>query len=207
MRRLARAAAAGAARLTRTLPITKNPANPARNTRGTACIMYHLHSERAGARLQRSKATPRHTIPTPMPLIVIARRGKASHACKCTDVTAAHFFSKLQVPMEHSGAMSCSLKVDMEEAAKSLVSGTGHMNPNEENKDTTCIHTETDGVITDGHADHVHRCALANARNNPPRTHPNHRHTLRRSAGRLPAGSLRRCPARSDSRLCTGRTP
>jgi hypothetical protein len=41
--------------------------------------------------------------------------------------------------MEHSGAMSCSLKVDMEEAANSLVSCTGHWKPKDENTDTTCI--------------------------------------------------------------------
>ncbi len=46
--------------------------------------------------------------------------------------------SKLQEPMEHSGAISCSLKVDMDEAANSLVSCTGHWKPNEENTDTTC---------------------------------------------------------------------
>jgi hypothetical protein len=49
-----------------------------------------------------------------------------------------HFFSKLQVPMEHSGAMSCSLKVDIEEAANSLLSCTGHLKPNDEKRETTC---------------------------------------------------------------------
>ncbi len=45
--------------------------------------------------------------------------------------------------MEHSGAMSCSLKVDMDDAANSLVSCTGHWKPNDENTDTTC--TEATG--------------------------------------------------------------
>ena len=39
--------------------------------------------------------------------------------------------------MEHSGAISWSLKEVMEEAANSLVSCTGHLNPNDENTDTT----------------------------------------------------------------------
>ncbi len=39
--------------------------------------------------------------------------------------------------MEHSGAISWSLKDDMEEAANSLFSCTGHLNPNDENTDTT----------------------------------------------------------------------
>jgi hypothetical protein len=51
---------------------------------------------------------------------------------------SAYFSSKLQVPMEHSGAISWSLKEDMEETANSLVSCTGHLNPNDENTDTTC---------------------------------------------------------------------
>jgi hypothetical protein len=48
--------------------------------------------------------------------------------------------------MEHSGAMSCSLKVDMEEAANSLVSCTGHWKPKDENTDTTCIRKGHDGM-------------------------------------------------------------
>lgn len=49
-----------------------------------------------------------------------------------------YFISKLHVPMEHSGAISWSLKEDMEDAANSLVNWTGHLNPNDENTDTTC---------------------------------------------------------------------
>jgi hypothetical protein len=52
-----------------------------------------------------------------------------------------HLSSKLQVLMEHSGAISCSLKVDMDDAANSLVSCTGHWKPNDENTDTTCTGT------------------------------------------------------------------
>ncbi len=49
-----------------------------------------------------------------------------------------HLSSKLHEPMEHSGAISCSLKVDMDDAANNLFSCTGHWKPNDENTDTTC---------------------------------------------------------------------
>ena len=49
--------------------------------------------------------------------------------------------------MEHSGAISWSLNDDMEEAANSLVSCTGHLNPNDENTDTTCAqHRKNSGA-------------------------------------------------------------
>ncbi len=46
--------------------------------------------------------------------------------------------AKDQVPMEHSGAISWSLKEDMEAALNSPVSAGGHSKPKEENRDTTC---------------------------------------------------------------------
>jgi hypothetical protein len=63
--------------------------------------------------------------------------GRPQHKLTTHRHGSAYFISKLQVPMEHSGAISWSLKEDMEEAANSLVSCTGHLNPNDENTDTT----------------------------------------------------------------------
>ncbi len=60
-----------------------------------------------------------------------------THSSHSTRPIQTHFISKLQVPMEHSGAMSWSLKEDMEAAENSLVSCTGHLNPKDENTDTS----------------------------------------------------------------------
>ena len=61
----------------------------------------------------------------------------------CASGLCTHFLSKLQVPMEHSGAISWSLKEDTEDAANRLVSCAGHLKPKEENTDTTCEPTAT----------------------------------------------------------------
>ncbi len=50
----------------------------------------------------------------------------------------SYFREKLQVPMEHSGATSWSLNDAADDAANRAVSWGGHVNPNDENRDTTC---------------------------------------------------------------------
>ena len=59
--------------------------------------------------------------------------------CWCKGAAyGAYFRSKLQDPKEHSGAISCSLNDDIDDAANSLFNCTGHSKPKDENNDTTC---------------------------------------------------------------------
>ena len=66
---------------------------------------------------------------------VTALRGRDTAA---TVVTNTHLEAKDQAPMEHSGAMSWSLKEDVDAALNRPRSAGGQSNPTEENNDTTC---------------------------------------------------------------------
>jgi hypothetical protein len=92
------------------------------NSSGRVCIMYHLDAlATRGGSLSKGGATP-----------------ATSAGPGARTVVGTHLTVKPHVPMEHSGAMSCSLNDVKEAALYSLVSWAGHLNPKDVNTDTTC---------------------------------------------------------------------